>query len=369
MRIDQIAVYAVGLGFAVMAGTQDHALASETAPTGHRSHTGARGIPSISVSPPSAALGSEITIDVTPQTAELTLDDATAEVVWTGIFDPVVGSNTPIFSATYSAAEVVVVSPWQAKIVFGGGVLSGVPNIDSVDSAGVLSGTLRMIRDPVCASDLNNSGAVNTADLGTMIGIFGQTGPGLPADLNGDEVVDTADLGILISQFGTTCWINGTVNLTPETDAGHWIGVVYPDGIGGIDPPELGSEPAELPIYLLSMAPDPLSPTEEQLNTSSSMHLSAVLRIDENASSIIAAPSTVLVDLIAFSAVGIETDRVEDVLLTQIIGDGDPNNITYGSDLSTPILLVDHTINKAAFPGFVLLIADVDGSAVIAPSN
>lgn len=145
--------------------------------------------------------------------------------------------------------------------------------------------------------------------------------------------------------------------------------MIYPDGVGGIDAPELGSEPANLPIYLLSMAPDPFSPTEEHLNAASSMHLSALLRIDENTGSIAAAPPTVLVDLITYSAVGVETDRVENVLLTQIAGDGDPSKITYGSDLAIPILLVDHTINKAAFPGFVLLIADVDGSAVIAPSN
>lgn len=220
MRMVHIAVYAIGIGVAVAGGAQDQAASSKLGSTVFRGDSIIRGVPSISVSPTSVALGGEITIDVTPQTTELSLDDATAEVTWTGVFDPVVGSNTMTFSATYNAAEVVVVSPWRAIIILGGGTLSGVPNIDDVDSAGVLSGTLRLIIDPVCLGDVNNSGAVNTADLGILLSMFGQTGPNIPGDLNGDEVVDTADMGQLLGNFGATCWINGSTNLAPETGAG-----------------------------------------------------------------------------------------------------------------------------------------------------
>jgi hypothetical protein len=50
--------------------------------------------------------------------------------------------------------------------------------------------------------DINQDGAVDTADLGLLISAFG-AGPG-DADLNNDDAVDTADLGILISGFGQT---------------------------------------------------------------------------------------------------------------------------------------------------------------------
>ncbi|MCB9837838.1 MAG: S8 family serine peptidase [Phycisphaeraceae bacterium] len=53
------------------------------------------------------------------------------------------------------------------------------------------------------SADLNADGAVDTADLGGLIGSFGNTGPF--GDINGDATVDTADLGILLNQFGVSC--------------------------------------------------------------------------------------------------------------------------------------------------------------------
>lgn len=57
------------------------------------------------------------------------------------------------------------------------------------------------VANSAAAADLNLDGVVDTADLGILIGQFGQAGP-LSSDINGDGVVDTADLGILISHFG-----------------------------------------------------------------------------------------------------------------------------------------------------------------------
>ncbi|MCB9838412.1 MAG: hypothetical protein H6813_03655 [Phycisphaeraceae bacterium] len=53
-----------------------------------------------------------------------------------------------------------------------------------------------------CPEDLNGDGAVDTADLGILLGQFGGAGS---ADLNNDGVVDTADLGILLGAFGSGC--------------------------------------------------------------------------------------------------------------------------------------------------------------------
>ena len=50
-----------------------------------------------------------------------------------------------------------------------------------------------------CPADLNGDGQVNGADLGLVIGGWGQPGP---ADLNGDGTVDGADLGMVIGTWG-----------------------------------------------------------------------------------------------------------------------------------------------------------------------
>lgn len=69
----------------------------------------------------------------------------------------------------------------------------------------IRTGTAHVFGVAHCSpADLNNDNAVDTADLGILIGQFGTAGP--EADVNGDGVVDTADLGILISVFGTPCF-------------------------------------------------------------------------------------------------------------------------------------------------------------------
>ena len=50
-----------------------------------------------------------------------------------------------------------------------------------------------------CVGDLNGDGTVNGADLGTMLGDWGQD---TASDLNGDHVVDGADLGALLGAWG-----------------------------------------------------------------------------------------------------------------------------------------------------------------------
>ncbi len=47
--------------------------------------------------------------------------------------------------------------------------------------------------------DLNDDGVVDTADLGILLGVFGEQST--VADINGDGVVDTSDLGLLLAAF------------------------------------------------------------------------------------------------------------------------------------------------------------------------
>jgi len=53
-----------------------------------------------------------------------------------------------------------------------------------------------------CFSDLNADGTVDGADLGMLLGLWGDCGQGCAADLNADGVVDGADAGLLLGDWG-----------------------------------------------------------------------------------------------------------------------------------------------------------------------
>ncbi|MFO0874063.1 MAG: LamG-like jellyroll fold domain-containing protein [Phycisphaerales bacterium] len=52
----------------------------------------------------------------------------------------------------------------------------------------------------LCPADLNGDGVVDGADLGTLLGAWGASGP--VGDLNGDGFVDGSDLGLLLGAWG-----------------------------------------------------------------------------------------------------------------------------------------------------------------------
>ena len=52
-----------------------------------------------------------------------------------------------------------------------------------------------------CPADLNCDGVVNGADLGILLGDWGQEG--VPGDITGDGPVNGADLGILLAAWDT----------------------------------------------------------------------------------------------------------------------------------------------------------------------
>lgn len=59
---------------------------------------------------------------------------------------------------------------------------------------------------PACSGDLNGDARVDTADLVSLLGRFGQSvAPGSTGDLNADGLVNTADLVLLLGRFGQTC--------------------------------------------------------------------------------------------------------------------------------------------------------------------
>ena len=68
---------------------------------------------------------------------------------------------------------------------------------DPVEGFGTLLGLGKVIP---CVGDINDDGIVNAADLGLLIGAWGNKGGA--ADLNDDGLVNAADLGLLIGAWG-----------------------------------------------------------------------------------------------------------------------------------------------------------------------
>lgn len=66
-------------------------------------------------------------------------------------------------------------------------------------------GSLEVASTVTLQIDLDGNCVVDTADLGRLLGEFGDSGPALRGDVNEDGTVDTADLALLLAGFGNTC--------------------------------------------------------------------------------------------------------------------------------------------------------------------
>jgi hypothetical protein len=58
------------------------------------------------------------------------------------------------------------------------------------------------LSEPCCDGDVDGSGAVDAADLGSLLGLWGPVPPGTTADVNGDLVVNGADLAAMLGGWG-----------------------------------------------------------------------------------------------------------------------------------------------------------------------
>jgi hypothetical protein len=54
----------------------------------------------------------------------------------------------------------------------------------------------------LCPTDLNGDGSTDSADLGQLLGSFGEVAPGTPGDFNDDGSIDSSDLGSMLGSFG-----------------------------------------------------------------------------------------------------------------------------------------------------------------------
>ncbi|HUU82028.1 MAG TPA: hypothetical protein VM243_00870 [Phycisphaerae bacterium] len=267
---------------------------------------------SIDLAPSSGALGTPVTVTMSPAIAPLAFDAATT-ADWEGVYQPPVGPPTDVFQVAYDVSQFRESSLGDAIIVVGDGTFTNAPDPSALEGPGTMAGTL----------------TINFAGLTVGRGFtFAQ------------------DLG----------------------SAGLWEGLDYvfdPD-TGLMEPPRLAGEPEYLDMMDLSNDLAPFDPNEFMLLQSYTFHLAVVTRIEENPTTVSDAPQTILVDLVSYDTSGAELDRVEDVVLTMVSGDdGDADHLVYHSNLDTPVIFVDVALNKDNYPNVILLQTEAGGTVSV----
>lgn len=263
---------------------------------------------SIDIAPTSGPPGTLLTVTMQPAIAPFAFDSTTT-ADWEGVYQPPDGPPTAPFQVAYDADQFRESSAGEAILIVGDGTITNVPDFENLDGPGTTPGTF-------------------TFNLA----------------------------GLTLSR---------SFAFAPESNAPVWEMIAYP--YDGMDPPTIDGEPNNLQQLLLSELPDPNNPTEQLLLAANDFHFAAVMRIEENPSTVADAPSTILVDLISFDSNETEIDRLEGVVLQRLDPDDDPEHLVYHNDLTVPIVLVDTSLNKDNYPNVLLLYVVTDGSAGIVP--
>jgi len=324
----------------------------------------------ISASPTSGTLGTPVTVTISPQSLSSVFNSNTS-AIWTGVYQPIMGAAVGPFTVTFAPNEVTIVDDWTAVLLIGNGTFVDAPDPGDLDGGGTLQGTLTFITPDGCPLDQNGDEEIGSHELALLLGNWGAGACPTPCiwDFDEDGEVGSSDLAILLGLWGECANVqelSTSQSFAPATEAAAWHFVDYVDGLNGIVPPSLGGKADDLPMYLLSATPSPMSPTEQQFAITLGNHIAAVLKIEENAESLSDAPSTINADLVSLNPQGLELAR-RTVQLVRDSNDGDPSWITYRNDLSKPIILIDTAIDTSSFPNFVLLFGQKEGTALVIP--
>jgi hypothetical protein len=151
---------------------------------------------------PVSLVGTASPLNITQRKINAASGDPVHDLAECFTFKPVEGETRIPFSPT---GTFIPVGDYVVRGA-AGIVKNNVLGAEVGDVRAGTDGELRFsVRWP-CPGDFNNDNTVNTADLVTFLGQFGQSGTcGNNRDLDGDLAVNTADLVIFLGQFGNTC--------------------------------------------------------------------------------------------------------------------------------------------------------------------
>lgn len=170
--------------------------------------------------------------------------------------------------------------------------------------------------------------------------------------------------GTLSVSFGTGAASIVPFTFTPSGDAPAWKSFEYPDGVGGLNAPVLGSPLSILPMYALSLSPDPQSPTDAELSFAAvDYHVAAEFYVESNSYSDQFATPTRLASIVSYDENGVQVARIDLVEFERSVAPVG-GKWTYTSLITKPIVLVDVTFTTAPAGSVTTLIPAISGGYV-----
>ncbi len=270
----------------------------------------------LNISTDPISLGTEISIEMSPAIPPLAFDCGT-RADWIGVYSPLVGDDSSPFQILWSPSAFLVGGPSAGQIVAGGNRIHHSTLLQPSSAPGEFDGQLRV-------------------RLSNGIELLRETT--LPS---GSEIP-----GSLY-----------TIQYVPNV-AGEYIA-------------SIGAKSTTLRQVDLSVFSDPDHPEENILLESETYHYTAVLLVEENASTLQIAPDSIAVSISSLRSEGSTIDTIHDLVLDRVAGDdGTPDFIVYHSPLERPIILVsDFPINRSEFLTVIPLRTQIGGTIVVRPAD
>lgn len=261
----------------------------------------------LTINPQTGGLGTPVTITLAPAIAPLVFDAATT-ATWAGAYQPIVGLPSAPFTITYSASEFRESSVNEAVLIVGDGTTVG-----------------------ACPETQHSPG-------GTLVG---------------NILIDLGSLSLTLP-----------LSFTPNT-SGDFHTLLYPEDETGLlpDTPDIG--PVADPLFAIHVLPGETSGLF--LETPGGFHYAYAVTVVEDSITSSVAPASITVTLISADSMGNEVDRLEGLILSPLLNDGDPATITYSSDRDTAIVLVDAPVVKEDFPLISILQIAILGQVFVVP--
>lgn len=269
------------------------------------------GCPTLQITPSSGGLGTTFTL--TLSNTSLAFDSGTS-ASWTGKYTPSGGTATSAFSVTFNASQFREQSGTEAKLVLGDGSFSNAPNVSGLAGSGVLNGQL-----------------------------------------------------IITFSGGQTHY--QCISISVNGDASQWRSVSYLSAPTSPNAAVIGGVVSQIPLFAISEFANAAQISQEALIAAKEYHLAPVVLLDDNTQSSAGAPSSLSVDLVAFSSNGTEVSRVSGVQLARLGSPLVSGKIGFAPDLTKPILLIDTALTAANYPGVRLLRGVEGGTVSIVPQQ
>ncbi len=325
--------------------------------------------PALIVTPSGGELGTVVQLSVSPQTPGYELNSETTGI-WFGSYSSS-GGTSPLFTTTYSGADITILDAWTAQVVLGSGeTVSKSGDIDSTVTAmlapnGTLNGSFQLITPNPCVADFNSDGSLNFFDISAFLVAY--SSGDLAADITGNDTLDFFDVSAFLVAFNQGCGdtmieVNGTVALGFTAEAAKWHTMYYPGGwSAGTDADLISEVSGDLNIFPVSTLPS--VPSDDSILSASGSIYAVTLDVESNMLTDAGQPASISVDIFTVDAQGDEVDRIRGVELLHegILG----GRVRYSTQNAKNIMLTDSFLDDAGYTHLRTIEASDNGTAFV----